>query len=357
MALIETDMQELTSADIDLLRSQQDLIHAPALKAMIAFLAVITPFLFVVAGGAIYLLLTDSYNFSQRDAGGPLVVLAFIAGCITAGSFYASRLLRIPRGRRGLTAAVQGLIPKKIVTGTLSSIEPSFGKGVCYVFGDERVDVAVLGHNAIYVNTNYGQRPISTQALTGRKVTLHLLQLYPHQQPLLLACNYAGVDEAIESIAPLSPQDRRLLARNDTHAVRWLTFMIGGAIAVSGLIHFSLIIVAFGFAVIAVTIAVILLLPHKPALSQTATDKRVLCGTLTEALTYRVVSGAVTPTGASTLSTNIVRAYRIGSRLCPVARGSVTAELGEIVTYEYVRDKPLTIPLPIRLGGVSEAKS
>ena len=75
-------------------------------------------------------------------SGDGLVILLCTAAMGAFAVFLGSRLLKLPRAWRRFNQVLKGRMPKQIVAGHLTGFGPAESPGICYAFGEQRVNVA-----------------------------------------------------------------------------------------------------------------------------------------------------------------------------------------------------------------------
>ncbi|WP_143277736.1 hypothetical protein [Bordetella genomosp. 10] len=289
------------------------------------FQAVFGTYLFLAFLGSGVAMLVIAFDpGSYRKAGLLLPLMAAVL--LGLAIFTGMRLARMPRSWLRVNRALAGGIPKQLVSGTLQEIAPGARPGIRYVLDTKQVDVALPYWNEIMTDTNLGMRAQSAHAVTGGKVTLHLLPLLPGHQPLLLRAEYHDSQPVRVATAPLSEQDHETF-RKSASFVRVFVWSLAGIFVIVGLAMPPLLLVAAILVLIGFIPA-----PNSRAMKQ-ATHKRTVSGVVDEALTFRLLQGAAGTRGSS-VSMATKYSYRVGGTLYQVSDGDIQAEPGQRVTLE-----------------------
>jgi len=286
-----------------------------------------------VFAGLMFLLLASSvivfvvlfiYDRSlSRGVDGAVVLVCAVAMAAFA-AFLGRRLMRLPRAWRRFNQALKGRLPKQIVAGHLTGFGPSETPGVCYTFGEQRVDVALPFWNEISRDTRDGSRPMAVAALTHLPVRLHLLTLQPGTPPVLLRAEYPMSPQAWNSVEEVSDADRQAVRKEELGARKLFYALallpLAGSLFLGPLILLSAFFVLMG----------LVLGMRSPRLKR-ARYKHGVRGQVEEIVTYRV------RTSNSNVST-LVHNYRIGGVMYRVEHFGQAAAPGQSVAFEYLDD-------------------
>ena len=134
-------------------------------------------------------------------------------------------------------------MPKQIVAGHLTGFGPAESPGICYAFGEQRVNVALPFWNEVSRDTRDGFRPLAAAALTDLPVRLHLLTLSPDTPPVLLRAEYPMSTQVWNSVEEISDADREAV-RNEELSLRKFFYVVALAVLVGSLFWSPLILLA-----------------------------------------------------------------------------------------------------------------
>ncbi|WZB76161.1 hypothetical protein WJ972_09945 [Achromobacter insuavis] len=162
-----------------------------------------------------------------------MMLLVVVVGAGVGMAFFGRRLLRVPRAWRSVARALKGRAPKQIVSGRLTGFGPGERPGITYVFGDQRVDVALPFWNEVTSDTRSGARPADAVALTDLPVRLHVLPLLPDAPGLLLRVDYPMSGQAWTSLEEISDADRESVRREERGVRKFFLLAALAPLAVS----------------------------------------------------------------------------------------------------------------------------
>ncbi len=236
--------------------------------------------------------------------GDGVVLLLVVVGAGAGVAVFGRRLLRVPRAWRSVARALKGRAPKQIVSGCLTGFGPGERPGITYVFGDQRVDVALPFWNEVTSDTRSGARPADAVALTDLPVRLHVLPLLPDAPGLLLRVDYPMSGQAWTSLEEISDADRESVRREERGVRKF--FLLAAVLALMGLV----------------------LGMRSPRLKR-ARHKQGVRGVVEEAVTYRLR----TP---NSLTASLAHNYRVGGVMYRVDHLGPAALPGQRVEFEYV---------------------
>ncbi|CAB5511529.1 hypothetical protein [Achromobacter anxifer] len=296
----------------------------------------------VVFAGLMFLLLVSSvvllvvvivYDRSLLRGGDGVVIVACTMGMAAFAVFLGRKLLRVPQAWRRFNRVLKGRVSKQIVSGHLTGFGLAEGRGISYVFGEQRVDVALPFWNEINRDTRDGFRPLTAMALTDLPVRLHLLTLQPDGPPALLRAEYPMSAEVWNSVEEISDADRDAV-RKEELSLRKFFYMVALVPLVGSLFLGPLILLAAFLALMGLVLGM-----RSPRLKR-ARYKRGVRGVVEEAVTYRV---RTTNSNVSTLVQN----YRIGGVMHRVEHFGEVATPGQRVAFEYLDAKGIMGPSPL----------
>lgn len=311
---LRIEQAPLTSDDIALLRRCSRGKSLAAIFGLIMFLLLVCTLLLIGV-------LVWSEWRSLRGADGVMVLLTGV-GAGVAAVFFGRRLLRMPRAWGSVARALKGRVPKQIVSGHLTGFGPGERPGVSYVFGAQRVDVALPFWNEVTSDTRSGARPAGAMALTDLPVSLHVLPLQPDAPGLLLRVDYPMSGQAVTSLEEISDADRASV-RSEELWVRKFFLLAALALLVVSLFVPPLILLAAVLALLGLVLGM-----RSPRLKR-ASFKHGVRGVVEEAVTYRRhVPNSPTVT--------LVHNYRVGGVMYQVEHFGAVALLGQRVEFEYV---------------------
>ncbi|MBB1628683.1 hypothetical protein [Achromobacter sp. UMC71] len=313
-AILQVTEEPLAEEDIRLLRRSRS---GRSLMAVFAGLM----FLLLTSSAILCVVLVVSDPSLRHGADGMLVLSCAVA----VGGFAAvlgRRLLRMPRAWRRFNQALRGRLSKQIVSGHLTGFGPSEGPGICYLFGEQRVDVALPFWNEITRDTRHGSCPLTAVALTDLPVRLHLLTLWPGSPPVLLRSEYPMSAQALNSVEEISDADRETVRKEELGA-RKLFYALALVALAGSLFLGPLILLAAFFVLMGLVLGM-----RSPRLKR-ARYKHGVRGVVEEIVTYRV---RTTNPNVSTLVHN----YRIGGVMYRVEHFGQEAAPGQGVAFEYL---------------------
>jgi len=313
-AILQATEEPLADEDILLLRRSR---RGRSLTAVFAGLM----FLLLASSAVLFVILLAS-DRSLRRSGDGVVVLACAVAMAAFAVFLGRRLLRLPQAWRRFNRVLKGRVPKQIVSGHLTGFGPAGSPGICYVFGEQRVDVALPLWNEITRDTRDGFRPVTAMALTDLPVRLHLLTLLPGTPPVLLRAEYPMSAQVWNSVEEVNDADREAV-RKEELGLRKFFYALALAPLVGSLFLGPLILLAAFFALMGLVLGM-----RSPRLKR-ARYKRGVRGLVEEVVTYRV---RTTNSGASMLVHN----YRIGGLMYRVEHFGQAAAPGQRVAFEYL---------------------
>ena len=151
--------------------------------------------------------------------------------------------MKLPRAWRRFNQVLKGRMPKQIVAGHLTGFGPAESPGICYAFGEQRVNVALPFWNEVSRDTRDGFRPLAAAALTDLPVRLHLLTLSPDTPPVLLRAEYPMSTQVWNSVEEISDADREAV-RNEELSLRKFFYVVALAVLVGSLFWSPLILLA-----------------------------------------------------------------------------------------------------------------
>lgn len=313
-AILQVTEEPLSEEDILLLRRSRSGTSLTAIFAGLMFL--------LLASTAILCVVLFVSDSSLRHGAEGMLVLACAVAVAGFLVFLGRRLLRMPHAWRRFDQALKGRLPKQIVSGHLTGFGPSEAPGICYLFGEQRVDVALPYWNEITRDSRNGSRPLTATALTDLPVRLHLLTLWPGSPPVLLRSEYPMSAQAWNSVEEISDADRETVRKEELGARK--LFYALALIALAGSLFLGpLILLSPCFALLGLVLGM-----HSPRLKR-ARYKHGVRGVVEEIVTYRL---RTTTPGASTLVHN----YRIGGVMYRVEHFGQAAAPGQAVAFEYL---------------------
>ncbi|HEY9275015.1 hypothetical protein [Achromobacter sp.] len=257
------------------------------------------------------------------DFGVGAILLAAITVMGALAVFFGRKLLRIPRGWRSLDRALKGRLAKQIVSGRLTSFGPGGSTpGVCYGFGEQRVEAALPFWNEIASDTRSGHGPATAVGLTDLPVRLHLLTLQPDAPAVLLRAEYPMSAESLVAVEEISDADRAAVRREELDARK---FMLIFALVplVGGLFLPPLLFVAAIFAILA------MLFGMRSRKLKRGIYKHGVRGVVEEAVVYRLRS-------PNSSIVSLVHNYRIGGVMYRVEYLGDVVEPGRRVEFEFL---------------------
>lgn len=278
-------------------------------------------FLLLTSSAILFVVLLASDRSLRRGADG-VVVLLCAAAMAGFAVFLGRRLLRLPRAWRRYNRVLKGRVPKQIVSGHLTAFGPAAGPGICYTFGEQRVEVALPFWNEVARDTRSGFRPLTVAALTDLPVRLHLLPLQPDAPPVLLRAEYPMSAQAWNSVEEVSDADRQAV-RKEELGVRKFLFALALVPLVGSLFLGPLVLLAAFFVLMGLVLGM-----RSPRLKR-ARYKHGVRGLVEEIVTYRM---RATNSNVSTLVHN----YRIGGLMYRVEHFGQAAAPGQRVEFEYL---------------------
>ena len=213
-------------------------------------------------------------------------------------------------------------MPKQIVAGHLTGFGPAESPGICYAFGEQRVNVALPFWNEVSRDTRDGFRPLAAAALTDLPVRLHLLTLSPDTPPVLLRAEYPMSTQVWNSVEEISDADREAV-RNEELSLRKFFYVVALAVLVGSLFWSPLILLAGFLFLLGLVLGM-----RSPRLKR-ARYKHGVRGVVEEVVTYRL---RTTNSNVATLVHN----YRIGGLMYRVEHFGPVAEPGQRVEFEYL---------------------
>jgi len=304
----------LTEDDILLLRtcSRGKLLMAGFGVFMVLLLA-LSVLTFIALG-------LSEWRTLRFGVGAILLVAIVVMGGLAV--FFGRKMLRIPRGWRSLGRALKGRVSKQIVSGRLTSFGPGSTPGVCYEFGEQRVEAALPFWNEVASDTRSGHGPATAVGLTDLPVRLHLLTLQPDAPPLLLRAEYPMSAESLVAVEEISDADRAAVRREELDARK---FMLIFALVplVGGLFLPPLLFVAAIFAIMAMLFGI-----RSRKLKQ-GRYKHGVRGVVEEAVVYRLRS-------PNSSIVSLVHNYRIGGVMYRVEYLGDVVEPGKRVEFEFL---------------------
>ncbi|GEM_PF-634897 len=289
-------------------------------------------FLLLASSAILFIVLFVSDRSLRRGADGVVMLLCTVA-MVGFAVFLGRKLSGVPRAWRRFNQALKGRIPKQIVSGHLTGFGPAERPGVCYTFGEQRVDVALPFWNEITRDIRDGARPMAAAALTDLPVRLHLLTLLPDAPPVLLRAEYPTSAQAWNSVEEVSDADRGAV-RKEELGVRKFFYALALLPLAGSLFLGPLILLAGFFVLMGLVLGM-----RSPRLKR-ARYKHGVRGLVEEAVTYRV---RTTNSGASTLVHN----YRIGGAMYRVEHFGQAASPGQRVEFEYLDGTGFMGPSPL----------
>ncbi|PTN49874.1 hypothetical protein DAI43_20610 [Achromobacter xylosoxidans] len=313
-AMLQVTEEPLADEDIVLLRRGR---RGRFLTAVFAGLM----FLLLASSAIMFVVLGASDRSLRRGADGVVILLCTVAMTCFA-VFLGRRLLRLPQAWRRFNRVLKGRVPKQIVSGHLTGFGPAGSPGICYVFGEQRVDVALPFWNEIARDTREGFRPVTAVALTDLPVRLHLLTLDPDAPPVLLLAEYPMSAQAWNSVEEVSNADREAV-RKEELSLRKFFYVLALAPLVGSLFLGPLILLAAFFVLTGFVLGM-----RSPRLKR-ARYKHGVRGLVEEVVTYRVRASN------SNIST-LVHNYRIGGVMYRVEHLGQAAAPGQRVAFEYL---------------------
>lgn len=313
-AILQVTEEPLAEEDILLLRRNRSGRSLTAVFASLTFLLLSSSAILCVA-------LFVSDRSLHRGAEG-MVVLSCAVAMAGFAVFLGRRMLRMPRAWRRFNQALTGRLSKQIVSGHLTGFGPSEGPGICYTFGEQRVDVALPFWNEITRDTRNGSRPLTAAALTDLPVRLHLLTLRPGEPPVLLRAEYPMSAQAWNSVEEVSDADRETVRKEELGA-RKLFYALALVALAGSLFLGPLILLAAFFVLMGLVLGM-----RSPRLKR-ARYKHGVRGLVEEIVTYRM---RTTNPGVFTLVHN----YRIGGVMYRVEHFGQEAAPGQGVAFEYL---------------------
>lgn len=315
-ATLQVTEEPLSDEDILLLRRGRSGRALTAVFAGLMFL--------LLASSVIVFVVLFIYDRSLRRGADGMVILVCAAAMAAFAVFLGRRLMRLPRAWRRFNQALKGKLPKQIVAGHLTGFRPSEKPGVCYIFGEPRVDVALPFWNEISRDTRDGSRPMAAAALTDLPVRLHLLTLQPGTPPVLLRAEYPMSAQAWNSVEEVSDADRQTVRKEELGARKLFYALallpLAGSLFLGPLILLSAFFVLMG----------LVLGMRSPRLKR-ARYKHGVRGQVEEVVTYRV------RTSNSNVSA-LVHNYRIGGVIYRIEHFGQVAAPGQRVAFEYLDD-------------------
>ncbi len=254
--------------------------------------------------------------------GDGVVLLLVVVGAGAGVAVFGRRLLRVPRAWRSVARALKGRAPKQIVSGRLTGFGPGERPGITYVFGDQRVDVALPFWNEVTSDTRSGARPADAVALTDLPVRLHVLPLLPDAPGLLLRVDYPMSGQAWTSLEEISDADRESVRREERGVRKFFLLAALAPLAVSLFVP-PVILLAAVLALMGLVLGM-----RSPRLKR-ARHKQGVRGVVEEAVTYRLR----TP---NSLTASLAHNYRVGGVMYRVDHLGPAALPGQRVEFEYV---------------------
>ncbi len=254
--------------------------------------------------------------------GDGVVLLLVVVGAGAGVAVFGRRLLRVPRAWRSGGRALKGRAPKQIVSGRLTGFGPGERPGITYVFGDQRVDVALPFWNEVTSDTRSGARPADAVALTDLPVRLHVLPLLPDAPGLLLRVDYPMSGQAWTSLEEISDADRESVRREERGVRKFFLLAALAPLAVSLFVP-PVILLAAVLALMGLVLGM-----RSPRLKR-ARHKQGVRGVVEEAVTYRLR----TP---NSLTASLAHNYRVGGVMYRVDHLGPAALPGQRVEFEYV---------------------
>ncbi len=257
------------------------------------------------------------------DFGVGAILLAAITVMGALAVFFGRKLLRMPQGWRSLDRALKGRLAKQIVSGRLTSFGPGGSTpGVCYGFGEQRVEAALPFWNEIARDTRSGHGPVTAVGLTDLPVRLHLLTLQPDAPAVLLRAEYPMSAESLVAVEEISDADRAAVRREELDARK---FMLIFALVplVGGLFLPPLLFVAAIFAILG------MLFGMRSRKLQRGLYKHGVRGVVEEAVVYRLRS-------PNSSIVSLVHNYRIGGVMYRVEYLGDVVEPGRRVEFEFL---------------------
>ena len=224
--------------------------------------------------------------------------------------------------RSSVARALKGRAPKQIVSGRLTGFGPGERPGITYVFGDQRVDVALPFWNEVTSDTRSGARPADAVALTDLPVRLHVLPLLPDAPGLLLRVDYPMSGQAWTSLEEISDADRESVRREERGVRKFFLLAALAPLAVSLFVP-PVILLAAVLALMGLVLGM-----RSPRLKR-ARHKQGVRGVVEEAVTYRLR----TP---NSLTASLAHNYRVGGVMYRVDHLGPAALPGQRVEFEYV---------------------
>ena len=313
-AMLQVTEEPLADEDILLLRRGR---RGRSLTAVFAGLM----FLLLTSGVVLFVILFAFDRSLRRSADGVVMLVCTVAMAAFA-VFLGRRLLRLPQAWRRFNRVLKGRVPKQIVSGHLTGFGPAGSPGIRYVFGEQRVDVALPFWNEIARDTREGFRPVTAAALTDLPVRLHLLTLDPDAPPVLLRAEYPMSAQAWNSVEEVSDADREAV-RKEELSLRKFFYAVALAPLAGSLFLGPLILLAAFFVLTGLVLGM-----RSPRLKR-ARYKHGVRGVVEEIVTYRVRASN------SNVST-LVHNYRIGGAMYRVEHFGQAAAPGQRVAFEYL---------------------
>ena len=313
-ATLQVTEEPLSDEDILLLRRSRSGRLLTAVFAGLMFL--------LLASSVVLFVVLVIVDRSLLISGDGLVILLCTAAMGAFAVFLGSRLLKLPRAWRRFNQVLKGRMPKQIVAGHLTGFGPAESPGICYAFGEQRVNVALPFWNEVSRDTRDGFRPLAAAALTDLPVRLHLLTLSPDTSPVLLRAEYPMSTQVWNSVEEISDADREAV-RNEELSLRKFFYVVALAVLVGSLFWSPLILLAGFLFLLGLVLGM-----RSPRLKR-ARYKHGVRGVVEEVVTYRL---RTTNSNVATLVHN----YRIGGLMYRVEHFGPVAEPGQRVEFEYL---------------------
>lgn len=311
---LQVEEAPLTEDDILLLR------RCTRGKMLAAVFGVVMFLLLVLA--AVTMAALGLSEWRKLGLGTGAILLLIVVGAAGMAAFFGSKLLRVPRGWRSLGRALKGRLAKQIVSGRLTSFGPALKPGVCYGFGEQRVEAALPFWNEVTSDTHNGHRPMTAVALTDLPVRLHLLTLQPDALPVLLRVEYPMSAQALIAVEEVSDADRQAVRREEL-GVRKFFFLLALVPLVGSLFLSPLILVAGFFALMGLVLGM-----RSPRMKR-ARYKHGVRGVVEEALVYRLRS-------PNSPTFSLIHNYRIGGVMYRVEYLGPVVAPGQRVEFEFL---------------------
>ena len=176
-------------------------------------------------------------------SGDGLVILLCTAAMGAFAVFLGSRLLKLPRAWRRFNQVLKGRMPKQIVAGHLTGFGPAESPGICYAFGEQRVNVALPFWNEVSRDTRDGFRPLAARGADGPARAAASADAVARHAARAAAGRVSDEHASLEFGRGNSDADREAV-RNEELSLRKFFYVVALAVLVGSLFWSPLILLA-----------------------------------------------------------------------------------------------------------------